>query len=634
MCGIAGFCDFSKKSNKEILVDMTDILHHRGPDDSGYSFYENEYADVGLGHRRLSILDLSTHGHQPMGFENLEIVFNGEVYNFKEIKEELKKNGYTFYSDSDTEVILKAYHKWGIKAVDRFNGMFALVIYDKISEKLILLRDRAGVKPLYYYHKDNLFLFASELKSFHQHPNFQKELSHDGVKLYFQYGYILEPYTVFKNAHKLKAGYYMEIDLNSKQLETHKYWDVIDAYNVPKLDISFEEAKIETSKLLKSACEYRMVSDVPVGMFLSGGYDSSAVTAILQKDRTEKLKTFSIGFHEEKYNEAHYAKKIAQHLGTDHTEYYCTQKDAQELLPLMCEIWDEPFGDSSNIPTTLVSRLARKDVTVSLSADGGDEIFGGYDKYTQTLKYKNYLDKVPFQNFFGSLFGVINPKYILLLENTRNFEARYHKVVNLLNTKNELDVMNSIVTFFTKNEINNILNIDSKNITTNFDDFGRLLSHNNNLYKVMAIDYKTYQLDDILTKVDRATMSVSLEGREPLLDYRIIEFVAKLPIEYKIKDGNKKYILKSIVHDYIPKEIMERPKMGFSIPLNEWFGDELKKYMMKYLDSAKLQKVGIFKVKEIENMKNKWLKNSNTNVTKLWLVLTFMMWYERWMNEK
>lgn len=297
----------------------------------------------------------------------------------------------------------------------------------------------AGVKPLYYYHKDNLFLFASELKSFHQHPNFQEELSHNGVKLYFQYGYILEPHTIFEYTYKLNAGHYAELNMQHGTFNIHKYWDVIDAYNAPKLDISFEEAKFETTKLLKSACEYRMISDVPVGMFLSGGYDSSAVTAILQRDRTEKLKTFSIGFYEKRYNEAHHAKKVAEYLGTDHTEYYCTGKDAQELLPLMCEIWDEPFGDSSNISTTLVSRLARKNVTVSLSADGGDEIFGGYGKYTQMLRFKNYLNKIPFKKSFGSLFGAIKPKHIPLLKNNRNFEARYHKAVNLLNAKNELE---------------------------------------------------------------------------------------------------------------------------------------------------------------------------------------------------
>lgn len=326
MCGISGFCDFSKKSMKQTLIEMTDVLHYRGPNDSGYSFYENEFANIGLGHRRLSILDLSSHGHQPMAYEQLEVVYNGEVYNFKAIREELEKHNYTFHSDSDTEVILKAYHKWGIKAVDKFIGMFAIAIYDKEKQKLVFIRDRAGVKPFYYYFKDGLFMFASELKSFHENNSFEKTINKDALALYLQYGYILEPYSIFEHTHKLQAGHYLELNTKHSTLNTIKYWDVIDAYNKPKLGISFEEAKIETEKLLKSACEYRMVADVPVGMFLSGGYDSSVVTALLQHNRTEKLKTFTIGFKEKGFDEAPYAKEIAKHLGTDHTEYYCNPK--------------------------------------------------------------------------------------------------------------------------------------------------------------------------------------------------------------------------------------------------------------------------------------------------------------------
>lgn len=631
MCGIVGFCDFTKKSDKKTLTKMTDVLHHRGPDDSGYSFFENEHSSIGLGHRRLSILDLSTHGHQPMTFEYLEVVYNGEVYNFKEIKEELQKDNYIFDSDSDTEVILKAYHKWGIKAVDRFIGMFSIAIYDKDEQKMVFVRDRAGVKPFYYYNKDGLFMFASELKSFHENSSFCKEINIDALALFFQYSYILEPHTIFEDTYKLQAGHYAELNTKTGILNITKYWDVIDSYNKPKLDISFEEAKIETENLLKSACEYRMVSDVPVGMFLSGGYDSSAVTAILQKDRKEKLKTFSIGFYEAKYNEAHYAKDIAKHLGTDHTEYYCTQKDAQELLPLMSEIWDEPFGDSSNIPTTLVSRLAKKDVSVSLSADGGDEIFGGYTKYTQALKYQKMFLKIPLSSNIASVMELINPKYLFGINKTYNFTNRYERLKTLLRAKDEIEMMSGISYYFNPSETNMLLG-KANEIKTSFDDKIFLNSFNDSTDKMMVIDYKTYQLDDILTKVDRATMSASLEGREPFLDHRIIEFVATLPSDYKIKDGEKKYILKSIVHDYIPKEMMDRPKMGFSIPLNEWFGDELKKYVLDYLDSEKIRKTGVLNTAEVDRLKKEWLKNSNTGANKIWLILTFMMWYERWMK--
>jgi len=633
MCGIAGFCDFLKQSDKQTLVKMTNVLHHRGPDDSGYSFYKTNYANIGLGHKRLSIIDLSERGHQPMVFQNLEVIFNGEIYNFREISKELEEYGYNFESHSDTEVILKAYHKWGIKAVDKFIGMFAMVIHDKENEKLIFIRDRAGVKPLNYYFKDGLFLFSSELKSFHKHSRFQKEISNDALALFFQYGYILEPYTIFKHTFKLPAGHYAELNIKNSELKIYKYWDVIDSYNKQKLDISFDEAKKEIEKLLKSACEYRMVADVPVGVFLSGGYDSSAVTAILQRDMTKKLKTFSIGFYEAKYNEAHHAKKVAEYLGTDHTEYYCTQKEAQELLPLMCEIWDEPFGDSSNIPTTLVSRLARKYVKVSLSADGGDEIFGGYEKYMQSLKYQNLISKIPLSNTINSIIEAVSPKYLVGLNKTYNFYNRYEKLKSLLNSKNEIDIMNTIVKYFSQSEVSRLLlNKSNSSIITNFYDYSLLNTHNDSINKMLAIDYKTYLIDDILTKVDRAAMSVSLEGREPLLDHRIIEFVAKLPSSYKIKDGNKKYILKSIVHNYIPKEIMDRPKMGFSIPLNEWFGDKLKNYVLEYIDLEKIAKTGTLNVIEIERLKKEWLKNSNFSASKIWLILTFMMWYEKWMG--
>lgn len=628
MCGISGFCDFKKKSSENILKNMTDALIHRGPDSSGYSFFEYETYQVGLGHRRLSILDLSTQGHQPMKYKNLEIVYNGEIYNFKEIRKELEDSNYIFGSNTDTEVILKAYDKWGLKMVDRFIGMFAIVIYDKTTSTLLCIRDRAGVKPLYYYFKDGLFLFASELKSFYKHKEFQKQISKEGLSLFFQYGYILEPYSIFEDTYKLKAGHYLKLDLKTSVININKYWDVIDFYNKPKLDISFEEAKQETEQLLKSACEYRMVSDVPVGIFLSGGYDSSAVAAILQKDRIKKLKTFSIGFYEKKYNEAHYAKDISKHLGTEHTEYYCTQKDAQDLLPLIGDIWDEPFGDKSNIPTLLVSKLARKEVTVSLSADGGDEVFGGYGKYTEILKYNKLFSKRPISNNIANLLDFIDVRSFFGQNKSYKFLNKYERFKLTLKAENEIDVLKNSIYCFLPSEVKKLLNNFEKNIETCFDDIRFLNQNNDSLDKIMAIDYKTYQLDDILVKVDRATMSVGLEGREPLLDHRIIEFISTLPSKYKIKNGEKKYILKEIVHNYIPKELMDRPKMGFGFPLKEWFGDELKKYILEYLDSEKITKIGLLNVQEVEVLKKDWLVN-NRNLNKLWLILNFVMWYER-----
>jgi len=631
MCGIVGFVDFKRKSSEQTLKGMTDVLHHRGPDDSGYSFYDQSASQIGLGHRRLSVLDLSKHGHQPMSFENLEIVYNGEVYNFKEIREELEKYYYTFESDSDTEVILKAYHKWGIKAVDKFNGMFAISIYDKQTQKIILIRDRAGVKPLYWYWKDDLFMYASELKSFHEHKGFKKVINKDALALYLQYGYILQPHTIFNNTYKLRSGHYLEIDLKTKKIEEITYWNVIDFYNKPKLDISEDEAIKKMEKLLKSAFEYRMVSDVPVGVFLSGGYDSSLVTALLQHKRPEKLNTFTIGFHEKGFDESPYAKQVAEHLGTNHTEYYCTQKDALEIIPKLADMYDEPFGDSSAIPTALVSQLARKDVTVSLSADGGDEIFAGYGKYDSSLNYMNNFFKIPktFRSILKFGMNQIDPKSIPILNRTYNFQTKFEKAKKVLQSKDCIDIMNYTSQHFTFEQVNKLLKSNIYTLDTNFDD--KISASNDEINQMLAIDYKTYMVDDILTKVDRATMSVSLEGREPLLDHRIIEFAAQLPSQLKYKNGDKKWLLKQITHKYLPKELMDRPKMGFGVPLTEWFRDELKEYFLIYLNKERLDKEGIFNSEEVIKLRDRYLEGNKENVRRLWFILMFEMWYERWM---
>jgi asparagine synthase (glutamine-hydrolysing) len=386
----------------------------------------------------------------------------------------------------------------------------------------------------------------------------------------------------------------------------------------------------ETERLLKSACEYRMVADVPVGMFLSGGYDSSAVTALLQSERTEKLKTFSIGFHEEKFNEAHHAKKVAEHLGTDHTEYYCTQKDALEILPKLPEIWDEPFGDASVIPTTLVSQLARQQVTVSLSADGGDEVFGGYDKYVQAAHYHQLFNKIPARGWVAKVLSNIPPEKTGLNKFVRNFSGKYHRAVSIMSAETQADAMQNLQQFFTEKELAALLIKPTHNISTAFDEVGLLNEALSDLDKMMAIDFKTYQLDDILTKVDRATMSVSLEGREPLLDYRLIEYVARLDPSLKIRNGNKKYLLKQITHKYLPKEIMDRPKMGFSVPIIDWFSDELKHYLDHYFEPQMLERQGLFDVASLLRMKNDYLAGQKHHISKLWMILVFQMWYERW----
>ncbi len=631
MCGISGFIDFNQKSSKDILVHMADALTHRGPDDSGYEFFEENNAQVGFGFRRLSIIDLSAHGHQPMFSEdkNLAIIFNGEIYNFREIRSELESEGYRFVSNSDTEVILQSYQKWGTACVKKFIGMFAIAIYDKINRKIILIRDRPGVKPLMYYWKNGLFLFSSELKSFHRHPDFKKELNFDALSLYLSHGYVSAPYTIFSHTHKLVPGHILILDLKTQNIITEKYWDVNDYYNKPRVKISYNEALEETEKILSSAFQYRMIADVPVGVFLSGGYDSSAVTALLQKNSTRKIKTFTIGFHEQKFNEAEYAKDVAKHLGTDHHEYYCTYKEALDIIPLLPEIYDEPFGDSSAVPTTLVSKIARESVKVALSADGGDEIFAGYPKYIKGIKYYSLLEKIPIPltRMAGELMRIFKPK-----ERTDySLPDRYQKLMLVLQNREPLYAFNIATEVFSFSENRKLLNNPGNYLLTPFDENSLLNLNNDTLSRFQATEFKTYMVDDILQKVDRASMSVSLEGREPFLDQRIIEWVATLPSEFKLKNGVGKIILRDIVHKYVPEKMMNRPKMGFMIPVALWFKKELNELLRFYLNKEKIKEQGIFRPEETERILNSYLNQKKMgDFNRIWFLLMFQMWYERW----
>lgn len=630
MCGLTGFCDFNKKMHREEIERATGVLHHRGPDSGSTEVFVNEYANIGFGHRRLSIMDVSSNGNQPMYSDdkNVVIILNGEVYNFKEIREELISLGYSFRSDSDTEVIIKAYQEYGIESVHKFIGMFAYALYDIKKQLMYLLRDRPGVKPLYYYYKNNRILFASEIKSFLTYKEFEKNIEDKAVSLFFQYAYIRAPYTIFKDAYKVRPGHYIKIDLQKQKLEEIKYYDVLDYYNKPKLRISEEDAAEEAERLFKSAFQYRMVSDVPVGMFLSGGYDSSIVSAILQKNSSRKIKTFTIGFYEQKYNEAPFAKKIAEYLGTDHHEHYCTTKEAQDILPLIPTIYDEPFGDSSAIPTILVSQFARKQVTVSLSADGGDEIFAGYTKHQRLVEINNVFQRSPkFLLQSGKLFSNAAIELFPALKKVHKI-ARARELFNSYNTNGLTEIYNQ---HFSNQEMETLLNNGKIDIGL-FDDIGKLNGENDYVNRCLALDYLTYMIDDILVKVDRATMSVSLEGREPLLDHRIIEFVSQLPSEMKIKNGEKKYLLKKIAHQYIPKELLDRPKAGFSVPIFEWFRSDLKHYLENYINRKQLSEHGYVNINNALDIKNELLRGNERKENQTWLLLMFQMWWEKWMN--
>lgn len=633
MCGIAGFIDFTNSSSQEVLVNMTDSLIHRGPDGSGYEFIQTPTSSIGLGHRRLSIVDLSETGHQPMKFEHWWITFNGEIYNYKEIKAELETLGHQFIGHSDTEVILHAFAQWGIACIDKFIGMFAFLIYDTKLQEVYFVRDRAGVKPFFYYWHEGLFLFASELKAFHKHPQFKKEINYDAVAAFMQYGNVPTPHCIFNNCFKIKPGHYLNLKLETKHLQLTKYWDVYDSYNKPKLNISLAEAKIETEKILVSAFNYRMVSDVPVGVFLSGGYDSACLAAILQKNRTEKLKTFTIAVPDIGLNEAPYAKVVAKHLGTEHYEYDCTQKEALDLITDLPCFYDEPFADSSAIPTTLVCKMARKQVTVALSADAGDEVFAGYNRYDYLMRYGKKLNQLPefVRDITVGIMNAVPADKLPVLKNKYNFHNRYEKLKGLLKDPSPKNLMLNLSRQFDDKQLNTVLKNKWNSLDTAYLSNDLKKEFYTPLSYMMAIDYQTYLLDDILQKVDRASMSVSLEGREPFLDHRIIEWSAQLPDDFKYRNGNKKYILKEIVHQYIPKTMMDRPKMGFAIPIENWLATDLKEQVEFYLIDKKIESQNIFSVDFVRQLKFDFYSGKKELAQKLWYMLMFQMWYEKWM---
>ncbi len=634
MCGITGFVSLNKISQREDLVRMTSILSHRGPDGDGcYYSNRNNYA-VGLGHRRLSIIDLSTAANQPMEYDGLHIVYNGEIYNYNEIRNELITLGHQFLTHSDTEVILHAWKQWGEKSIDRWRGMFAIALYDESSNELTCIRDRAGVKPFYYYFKDGLFLFGSELKALMAHPQFEKTIDPNTVASFLQYGYISFPYSIFKNTFKIPAGHLLRLKIDSGTIELKQYWNVYDHYNKPKLSISLPEAIEETEKILSESFAYRMVSDVPVGVFLSGGYDSSCVTALLQKDRTEKIKTFTIGTTDNKLDEAPFAKEIAAHLGTDHTEYYCTSQEALDIIPDLPYYYDEPFADSSAIPTILVSRLARKKVTVALSADAGDEVFAGYNRYDYISRYGNKIAAIPkpLRKLMAFIMESVSSERVPYFSRKRNFHSRYDKLKNLLHDPSTSELLKNLNLVYSDNDIHRLMKEPFHELKTHHKSDELKPEFSDPLSFMMAIDYQTYMADDILQKVDRATMSVSLEGREPFLDQHIIEWAAQLPSEYKYYNGEKKYILKQIVHKYVPENIMKRPKMGFGIPVETWLAKELKDLVMENLSNENLKKHGLFNVSEVEKILSDFYKGRTEKYLKIWNLLMFQIWYKKWMN--
>ena len=572
MCGICGFIS-KRKISAEKLAEMNNTMRHRGPDDSGEIIMHSGAYSVGLAHRRLSILDLSNAGHQPMFSKDglITVVFNGEIYNYNELKKEF--SDYKFVSTCDTEIIIAAYLKWGIKAIEKFNGMFAIGIYDKRIDKLFLCRDRIGKKPLYYWCDEDNIVFASELKPIMKSPGFTTILNKRAIGKFMFHQYILAPQTIFENVYKVCPGEI--VSFSNGNIEKTKYWSVKGLIS----PLSYEEAKHKLKEMLLESCKKRMIADVPVGVFLSGGIDSSLVAGLTQSIAGQ-IKTFSIGFNEEKYNEAEHAKKIATHLGTDHKELYLDESALFDFLAELPYYYDEPFADNSQIATMAVSKLAKEDVTVVLSGDGGDELFCGYDSYLDIFKNNRNINLAMIIKNFLDFTGLKNSKLIrnILPQNFNLFVDTYRKSLGAQFWLGYYEVA-----------LKALLNAETYS-NLNFEE---IKFTGNNVFNKMLNDQITYIPDDILCKVDRASMKYSQEVRCPLLDYEIVEFANSLPFEYKYKE-TKKRILKDIAYDYIPKELLDRPKMGFAIPTEKWLKSKLQDKVRQFADVNRLKNQGLF----------------------------------------
>lgn len=626
MCGICGFVS-KNRITPEQLKRMNDAMYHRGPNDSGEEIYPAKGGySVGLAQRRLSILDLSPMGHQPMHSpdKRISVVYNGEIYNFQELKEEL--TDYPFCSTCDTEVIIAAYLKWGIDCVSRFNGMFAIALFDRETEEFYLVRDRIGKKPLYYRLEQGNLVFASELKPIMECPGFEKKIRTEVLSRYLYHQYINAPDTIFENVSKLEPGSILRFSQGN--INTWKFWDIKEVYHRYKANPveDYAQAKQELKDLLNRSVSLRMISDVPLGTFLSGGYDSSLITAIAQSLSPQPVKTYSIGFNEEKYNEAKYAKEVAAHLGTNHTELYISEKEMFDLVDSIPQYYDEPFADSSQIPTMLVSALAKKDVTVVLSGDGGDEFFCGYNVYDK-IGQAQKLDVL------GAMtYGVCNLPGIRKLGILKKMpfsvqvisENRDKETKTQFGTSNYLETAYGMV----KGEKIPILyRVEQAYREKNWQE------------RRMLLDMDTYLPGDILCKVDRASMKYSLEARCPILDKDVMEYSYRLPHSFKYGGHVKKRILKDIAYDYIPKTLLDRPKVGFGVPLDKWLRGPLREQLLSMADRDLLIRQGIFDADYMCNMLDIYMKHGDAgpatggNYSKLlWSYFVFQQWYRHYMQ--
>jgi len=634
MCGFAGFYSLKYSVNKptELLTKMADEIIHRGPDDAGIWFLENE--TIGFSHRRLSIVDLSPAGHQPMlsSTERYVLAFNGEIYNHLNLRLELEKETFCdWHGHSDTETLLKGFEVWGVKeTIVKTIGMFAMSIWDNTEKSLILLRDRLGEKPLYYGWQNDILLFGSELSALKQYPNFSSEINREALSLLIRQGFIPAPYCIYEGINKLMPGTMLVYYPGSKKPETVTYWcvnDVIQNGSNKPFGGTKEELVDELALKLGDAVERQMMADVPLGAFLSGGVDSSTIVALMQSRSSKPVKTFSIGFYEDGYNEAEHAKAVAKHLGTDHTELYLTEEDALAVIPELAHLYSEPFADSSQIPTFLVSKMAKEHVTVVLSGDGGDELFAGYGRYKKTLDMWNKINKIPLsaRPTLASFIKAIPVTIWNKLPIGNNIGDQIHKGADALVSKDFEDFYGNYLMAHSRNPESIVINGSDPHYLK--ERFKGVKLNNNE--KMALIDHHSYLPDDILCKVDRAAMGVSLETRVPLLDHSIVEFAAKVPMNVKVFDGQTKWPLKQVLYKYVPRELIDRPKKGFGIPLEKWLRGGLKNWASELLSEDKIKAQGFFYPEMVSEIWSEHQCGTRNWSYLLWNILMFQAWYEK-----
>lgn len=645
MCGIAGLWDRRAATAEADLNDlarrMIAPIAHRGPDSSG--IWVDVSSGIGFGHLRLAIVDLTPAGHQPMvsASGRTVITYNGEVYNAAAIRPELEARGIRFRGHSDTEVIVEACEAWGVEsAVRRFIGMFAFALWDREERRLTLARDRLGIKPLYWGTVGDVTLFGSQPKAVTAHPVWRKQLDQESLRDYLRFGYVPAPRAIFEGMRQLEPGTLVEIDAAGRTTE-RRFWDLAEVASrgvVARRDPDERALTDELESLLRDAIRLRMIADVPLGAFLSGGIDSSTVVALMQAESNRPIKTFSIGFHEGTHDEAVHAKAVAAHLGTDHRELYLSPVEAREIIPSLPEWYDEPFADSSEIPTHLVARLARREVTVTLSGDGGDELFAGYTRYTQGPRLWRRSRALPalLRCAGAGLIGAVPPAAwdrlaALLPASVRPPQtgARAHKLAAMLRAPDLDTLYRSVVSMWHDPET--VMRrrdlppapIWRRQVPAEITD---------PVERMQFLDTVAYLPDDILTKVDRATMAIGLEARVPIIDHRVVEFAWSVPPSLKGAGGQGKRLLRKVLYRHVPHQLVERPKMGFAVPVGAWLAGPLRDWTESLIDERRLRQDGIFDPAPIRRIWDEHRSGRRNHEAALWAVLMFQAWHDRWMR--